>query len=169
MRSFTLLVTLGLAVAAFAQNPQGEASPAAGSSTVRMSGMAIGKASGALRGGKAVTLTVDNRSVAYAPKLIGKMLYVPVRFFSETGQRVTWDGTDMRATVQEESGTQKNAIDYDAKRGQKNFRAGASMRPVYEKGRLWVPLASGLAAFGMYAEWVPTSSRLNVRTNRPAR
>ena len=137
------------------------------SSTTRMSNMSIAKARDVLKTGKAVTITVDNRAVVYAPRLVGSMVYVPVRFFAETGQEVVWDGTDMRATIRDQNGATKNSVEYDARRGRANFRPGKTMRPFYEKGRLWVPLASGLASFGLLAEWVPSSSRINVKTNRP--
>lgn len=141
--------------------------PAQGvSSTTRMSNMTIAKALGALKTGKAVSITVDNRAVAYTPRMVGSMLFVPVRFFTETGQEVVWDGSDMRATIRDQNGAKKNSVEYDARRGQANFRPGKTMRPFYEKGRLWVPLASGLASFGLLAEWVATSNRINVKTNR---
>lgn len=155
---------LGIAAAAVAQTS--DSSPAGEGVGAKMTSAAIMKASAAIKRGKAIGLTVDNRTVPYTAKNIRGMLYVPVRFFAETGQRVTWDGTDMRATIHQDNGPTKKTLEYDAKRGQKNFAAGAAMRPVYEKGRLWVPLASALAAYGHLAEWVPSAGRLNVRTNR---
>jgi len=159
-------VLLGAVSFASAQVTGASPTTVAPSSTVRLIDAATLKAMTALRSGKKVTITVDNRSVAYAPKLIGKMVYVPVKFFEETGQKVIWDGRDMRATVRSQDGPTKNSIEYDAKRGQRNFQPGPSMRPVYQQGRLWVPLASGLAAFSLVTEWVSTSNRLNVRTVR---
>ncbi len=120
-----------------------------------------------MKAGKKVTLTVDNRTVAFVPKLVGALLYVPVRFFTETGQQVIWDKGDKRATVRDENGTAKNSVDYDASVSQKNRQPGPSLRPMYQKGTLYVPLASGLASFGLLAEWVPESNRINVRSNRP--
>ena len=157
MKPIFLATALGLASLVLAQGP---------SSTTRMSDMTIAKAMSAQRMGKTVTITVDNRAVAFSPVVRGSLLFVPVRFFAETGQEVTWDGSDMRATVRDQNGPKKNSVEYDAKRGQANFRPGKTMRPFYEKGRLWVPLASGLASFGLLAEWVPASNRINVKTNR---
>lgn len=134
-----------------------------------MSNAAVSQALSAVAKGRKVSVTVDNRSVAYAPRRFGSMLYVPVRFFTETGQKVTWDRNDMRATVREDDGRRKASVEYDARIGQRNRQPGPSMRPRYEKGTLYVPLASGLAAFGLYAEWVPSSNRLNVKTDRPGR
>ena len=123
----------------------------------------------ALNAGKKVTLTVDNRAVPYAPKVMGKLVFVPVRFFQEAGLTVIWDKGDRRATVRDQNGPSKASIEYDASVSQKNRQPGPSMRPMYQKGTLYVPLASGLAAFGLMAEWVPTSSRINVRSTRPGR
>lgn len=165
MKPLILLAAFGVASIACSQDTE-TGSSAGTTSTIRMSNVAIAKLASALKAGKKVMLTVDSRSVAYTPRLIGSMVFVPVRFFNETGQDVAWDGTDMRATLRDPNGKQKNSIEYDAMRGQANFKPGKTMRPFYEKGRLWVPLASGLGAFDLLAEWVPTSSRLNVKTNR---
>ena len=163
MKAFLLLAAFGVATVASAQNdPMG--SPAGSTSTLRMSNVAIAKMAAALRAGKKVTLTVDSRSVAYAPKLIGSMVYVPVRLFSETGQEVRWNATDMRATVSNNNGRRKNSMSYDAGPAMGRNKPGMSMRPVFEKGRLWVPLASGVGAFELFAEWVPGSNRLNLKT-----
>ncbi len=161
-----LLLTAAVVATSFASAQTSESSPAGEGVGVKMSNDAVAKAYAAIQGGKSVSLTVDNRTVPYAARNIRGMLYVPVRFFMETGANVIWDGTDMRATVRQQNGRRKQALEYDAKRGQKNFAGPANMRPVYEKGRLWVPLASALAAYGHLAEWTPTAGRLNVRTNR---
>lgn len=156
-----------MAACGFAQDPQTTGSPAGLNSTTRMDNETVANAMTAARSGKKVTLTVDNRTVAFSPRLIGNMLYVPVRFFGETGLKVTWDRGDKRATVRDENGPAKNSIEYDASVPQKTLQPGPSMRPVYQKGTLYVPLATGLAAFGLLAEWVPNSNRINVRSGRP--
>lgn len=164
MKAFLLAAFLGAAAVASAQTS--DSSPAGEGAGTKMTKDAVMKASASLKRGKTIGLTVDNRTVPYAAKNINGMLYVPVRFFAETGQRVTWDGSDMRATIHSDNGPRKQTLEYDARRGQANFKEGASMRPVYEKGRLWVPLASALAAYGHLAQWVPSSNRLNIRTSR---
>lgn len=163
MKVLLLVAALGAATFSHAQDDQ-TGSPAGSTSTLRMSNMAIMKLAAALRAGKKVTLTVDNRSVAYSPKLIGSQVYVPVRLFSETGQEVSWNASDMRATVSNTSGTRKNSMTYDAMPATGRSKPGMSMKPVFEKGRLWVPLASGVGAFELYAEWVPSANRLNLKT-----
>lgn len=163
MKALLLITAFGVASMVSAQDDQ-MGSPAGSTSTLRMSNMAIMKMASALRAGKTVTLTVDNRSVPYTPKLIGSQVYVPVRFFSETGQDVTWDATDMRATVTNTNGKRKNSMQYDARPSMDRNKPGMSMKPVFQKGRLWVPLASGAGAFELYAEWVPGSNRLNLKT-----
>ena len=163
MKALLFVAALGVASMVSAQDDQ-TGSPAGSNSTLRMSNMAIMKMASALRAGKSVTITVDSRSTAYAPKLIGSQVYVPVRLFSETGQEVVWNATDMRATVSNVNGKQKNSMQYDAMPANGRNKPGKSMRPVFEKGRLWVPLASGVGAFGIFAEWVPTSNRLNLKT-----
>ena len=69
----------------------------------------------------------------------------------------------MRATVSNTNGKRKNSMSYDAMPGKGN-KPGKSMKPIFEKGRLWVPLASGVGAFELFAEWVPGSNRLNLKT-----
>lgn len=168
MKALLILTALGAVALAGAQTDQGTGSPAGMSSTTRMSDMAIGQAMAALKSGKKVTITVDNRTVDFAPKLMGKMVYIPVRFFQETGQTVVWDKGDKRAQVTDNSGTQKNSVQFDATPSQKNRQPGPSMRPMYQKGTLYVPLAAGLGAFGLLAEWTPSANRINVKTRRPA-
>ena len=165
MRAFLLLSALGIVAAASAQSHD-DTSPASANQNEKMIGMAVMKASSALKMGKKVTLTVDNRTVTYAPKLINGMVYVPIRLFQETGQTVVWNAADMRATLRSENGSDKASVDFDAKVVRATNKPSPGMRPVYEGGRVWVPLAAGLAPFGHLIDWVPTSNRLNIRTFR---
>ncbi len=167
MKALLLLAALGSVASATAQNDQ-TGSTAGMSSTTRMSDASISKAMAALKAGKRVTITVDNRTVAFAPKLMGTMVFIPVRFFTETGQKIVWDKSDHRATLTQVNGPRKNSVEFDGSVSQKNRQPAPSMRPMYQKGTLYVPLASGLASFNLLAEWVPTSNRINVRTNRAA-
>ncbi|RYG24450.1 hypothetical protein EON82_10680 [bacterium] len=136
-----------------------------GSAAMRLIDTALGKASSAIRSGKAVSLTVDNRSVPYTARVVNGRVYVPVRLFMETGQRVIWDRQSMRASVRDQEGAQKRSIDFSAYPTRSENRPAPSMRPLFEKGRLWVPLAATLGAFDYMVDWVPTSSRLNIRTS----
>lgn len=165
MRSLVLLTMAGVGAVAFAQNPQ-DSSPAGGGQTQKMIGMAMTKAADAIREGKTVTITVDNRSTSYAPKVISGMVYVPIRLFQETGQQVVWDARNMRAILRSQNGPQKQSVVFDTAVRRRTNQPTPSMRPVYEGGRVWVPLAGALAPFGHMVEWVPTSDRLNIRTNR---
>lgn len=168
MKTFFLLTALGAVAFAGAQGNSQTGSTAGMSSTTRMSDMAISQAMTALKAGKKVTITVDNRTVGFTPRLMGKMVYIPVRFFQETGQTIVWDKGDKRAQVTDQAGTQKNSVQFDASVSQMNRQPGPSMRPMYTNGTLYVPLESGLASFGLLAQWVPTSNRINVKTARPA-
>ena len=165
MKAFFLLIALGVAAISSAQAPDGS-SPASANQNEKMIGMAVTKASSALKAGKKVSITVDNRTVTYVPKLINGMVYVPIRLFQETGQTVVWNAPDMRATLRSENGSDKASIDFDAKVARATNKPSPGMRPVYEGGRVWVPLAAGLAPFGHLVDWVPTSNRLNIRTFR---
>lgn len=168
-------VTLaGLAVVAMASaqvstnQPHNENAGAQnGSAAMRLIDTALAGASSVMRNGQTVNITVDNRTVPYTARVVGGRVYVPVRLFMETGQRVIWDRQSMRASVRDQEGAQKRSIDFSAYPTRAENRPPASMRPLFEKGRLWVPLAATLGAFDYLVDWVPTSSRLNIRTNRP--
>ena len=161
MKRLTLLA-VGLA-APFAL-AQGQTS---NSAAMRLIDKALGGATSAMRSGKTVNLTVDNRSLPYTARVVSGRVYVPVRVFMETGQRVIWDRQSMRASVRDQEGSQKRSIDFSAHPTRSENRPSPSMRPLFEKGRLWVPLAATLGAFDYLVDWVPTSNRLNIRTNRP--
>ena len=167
MKAPLVFAAVALAAIALAQSPQTTGSPAGLDSSTRLADKAIMQAMAAMRMGKKVTITVDNRSIPYAPTMMAKMLYVPVRFFMETGQKVVWDKGDMQATITDPNGVAKNSVEYDASSPKKGRKPGPTMRAMLKGGTLYVPLSSALASFGLVAEWVPTSNRINVKSNRP--
>jgi acyl-coenzyme A thioesterase PaaI-like protein len=167
--SFVALAVVAMACAQVSTNQLHDdgAGSANGGTAMRLIDTALSKASSAMRSGKAVSITVDNRSVPYAARVVNGRVYVPVRLFMETGQRVIWDRGSMRASVRDQEGGQKRSIDFSAHPTRSENRPPASMRPLFEKGRLWVPLVATLGAFDYLVDWVPSSNRLNIRTNRP--
>ncbi len=118
----------------------------------------------ALRRGKTVTISVDNRLTDYTARLVGGRLLVPARLFNETGQRVLWTGADKRGIIRDDRDPRRT-VEMDA-REPKDGRAVAAMRPILENGRLWVPLVSTISSFGHTLAWTGASNCLNISTNR---
>lgn len=158
MKRSLALALVAVPALALAQNQRSD------SAAMRLVKDASEKVEAALKAGKTVTITVDNRLTDYAPRMVKGRLLVPARLFKETGQRVLWTGADKRGVIRDDRDPRRT-VDMDA-REPRDSRPSPAMRPYLENGRLWVPLVQTVSSFGHSLTWVPGSNRLNVSTNR---
>lgn len=164
-RAFCIVLVVAAATA-FAQ--EGDLNRSTGavtdSAAMRLVNKAVASAADSVRAGKKVAITVDNRLVSFSPRLVKGRLLVPARLFEEAGQKVMWENHDKRGYIRDDRDPRRS-VDLDA-REPRDQRDVAALRPYLENGRLWVPLAQVVGSLGHTLDWVPSSNRLNLRTNR---